>query len=149
VEIPLKVRLVDLGSVYNGTQFIVPDEFFAYRSLDSIVRSQTETGIPLIQFGVIGLDVPVYLDGNSQKVLYGLEAAELKIVNTSISRFTQCVVRMSEMFPFYSEDSDVDDWEAGARNVENVIREIDPDAYCEGSYWYEFRWDVSMGDFHD
>ncbi|MGW5641146.1 hypothetical protein [Streptomyces sp. NPDC003832] len=62
--------------------------------------------------------------------------------------FVECVRLLTEIFPFYSEEADDGEWEAGARRVQETIREIDAAAYQEGSFWYEFRWDVSMGEFH-
>ncbi|MFE1028565.1 SUKH-4 family immunity protein [Streptomyces sp. NPDC058818] len=145
----MNIDLVNLGVVHGGADLIVPETFFSYRSLDSFEAVESDSGKALIRFGVFGLSVSVYLDQNSQEVLYGLEPGDVNIVNTSSSHFTQCVLRLSEMFPFYAEGSDSDEWEAAAQRVEDVIRDIDPSAYHEGSFWYEFRWDVTMGDFHD
>ncbi|AQS65618.1 SUKH-4 family immunity protein [Streptomyces pactum] len=145
----MNIDLVNLGIVHGGAELIVPHEFFSYRSLDSLEAVESDSGKALIRFGVFGLSVSVYLDQDSQEVLYGLNPGDVNIVNTSFPHFTQCVLRLSEMFPFYAEDSDADEWEEAAQRVEDVIREIDPSAYREGSFWYEFRWDVTTGDFHD
>ncbi|MDI6521793.1 SUKH-4 family immunity protein [Streptomyces coelicoflavus] len=145
----MNIDLVNLGVTQGGKELIVPEEFFSYRSLDSLEEVESGSRKVLIRFGVFGLSGSVYLDQDSQEVLYGLDPRDVNIVNTSVSHFTQCAVRLSEMFPFYTEDSEVDEWEAAAQRVEDAIREIDPSVYREGSFWYEFRWDVTMGDFHD
>ncbi|MGW1898920.1 SUKH-4 family immunity protein [Streptomyces hirsutus] len=145
----MEVQFVTLELAQGGTALTVPDEFFAYRSLDAIERLRQGSGRSLIRFGVIGLESSVYLDEFSGEVLSGMDPGELEMVNTEISRFTQCVIRLADIFPFYGEDSDADEWEVGAQRVEGIIREVDPNAYHEGSYWYEFRWDVSMGEFYE
>lgn len=145
----MNIDLVNHGAVRGGAELIVPEKFFSYRSLDSFETVESDSGKVLIRFGVFGLSVSMYLDQDSQEVLYGLNPGDVNIVNTSFSHFAQCVLRLSEMFPFYAEDSDVDEWEEAAQRVEDVIREIDPSAYREGSFWCEFRWDVTMGDLHD
>ncbi|GGW25186.1 hypothetical protein GCM10010294_70550 [Streptomyces griseoloalbus] len=145
----MEIQLVDLKVARDNAMLTVPKEFFGYRSLDAAERVQGGSGRSLIRFGVIGLGVSVHLDESSGEVLSGADSGELDMVNTAISHFAQCVILLADMFPFYEEGSDVDEWEAGAQRVENIIREVDPNAYREGSYWYEFRWDVSMGEFYE
>ncbi|MEU5521851.1 SUKH-4 family immunity protein [Streptomyces sp. NPDC047860] len=145
----MDVDLVNIEIAQDGATLTVPSEFFSYRSLDVAEKVQAGSDRSLIRFGLIGLKSSIYFDQDSGEVLHGLNPEELGIVNTTISRFTECIVRVAEMFPFYDEGSDVDEWEAGAQRVEDVIGEVDPSAYRDGAFWYEFRWDVSMGDFHE
>ncbi|MER7780438.1 SUKH-4 family immunity protein [Streptomyces sp. NPDC096191] len=145
----METQLVTLEVARSGTELVVPKLSFSSRALDEAEQVGPAFGRNLIRFGAFGLRSSVYFDETSQEVLYGMNPKDVALVNTSLSRFTQCVVRVSEIFPFYDEESDVDDWEAGAQRVEDVIREVDLSAYREGAYWYEFRWDVSMGDFHE
>ncbi|MFD5006636.1 SUKH-4 family immunity protein [Streptomyces mutabilis] len=145
----METQIVTIKAARSGTELIVPKEFFSYRALDEAERVDSASGRKLIRFGVFGLGSSMYFDEASREVLYGRTPQDVELVNTSLSAFTQCVVRLGEIFPFYDEEADVDEWEAGAQRVEDVIREVDLDAYREGAYWYEFRWDVSMGDFHE
>ncbi|MEV7796399.1 SUKH-4 family immunity protein [Streptomyces sp. NPDC087512] len=143
----MEIQLVTLKDARSGTELVVPEKFFSYMALDQAESVDLALGRNLIRFGVFGLGSSMYFDEASQEVLYGISPRGVELVNTSLSRFTQCVVRLSEISPFYGEEVDVDQWEAGAQRVEDVIREVDLSAYREGAYWYEFRWDVSMGDF--
>ncbi|MFK4152935.1 SUKH-4 family immunity protein [Streptomyces fungicidicus] len=145
----MEIQLISLNVARDGVALAVPKEFFGYRSLDEAERVQGDSGRSLIRFGIIGMSTSVYLDESSGRVLSGVDSRELDMVNTTVSRFTQCAIRLAEIFPFYEEGSDVDEWEAGAQRVEDVVREVDPEAYREGAYWYEFRWDVSMGEFYE
>ncbi|WP_159027752.1 SUKH-4 family immunity protein [Streptomyces pactum] len=144
----MNTHFVSLGVMHGEAEFLVPRGFFTYRALDAPEMVESDSGRTLIRFGVMGLSVSMYLDKDSQEVLYGLSPGDVNIVNTSVSHFTQCILRLSDIFPFYDDDCDSDEWEVGAEKVEDVIREVDPSAYHEGSYWYEFRWDVTMGNFH-
>ncbi|MFG2317685.1 SUKH-4 family immunity protein [Streptomyces tendae] len=144
----MDIQLVTLTVGQSGTELIVPKEFFAYRALDEVESVSAGADVSLVRFGEFGMDSSMYFDVASSQVLYGMSAEDAELVNTSLSRFTQCIVRLGRMFPFYDDVSEVEEWEEAANRVERTIREIDPDAYHEGAYWYEFRWDVSMGDFH-
>ncbi|MEV5019302.1 SUKH-4 family immunity protein [Streptomyces sp. NPDC053780] len=145
----MEIRLVTLDVARSGTDLVVPEEFLSYRALDEVEPVESPLGRRLIRFGSFGLESSMYFDEASQEVLYGMIPQDVEMVNTSPSHFTQCIVRLSEIFPFFGEESDVDEWEAAARGVEDIIREVDTRAYYEGAYWNEFRWDVSIGDFHE
>lgn len=133
---------------------IVPGEFFAYRALEAVERVSSDAGRSLLRFGTIGspgpvgVAVSVFVDEETGEVVSGIEPGDVTPVNTSLRLFVDCAVRLAEMFPYYSEDSEYEDWEAGAQRVQEAVCEIDASAYQEGAYWYEFRWDVSRGEFH-
>ncbi|MDN3250944.1 MULTISPECIES: SUKH-4 family immunity protein [unclassified Streptomyces] len=145
----METQIVTIKVARSGKELIVPKEFFSYRALDEAESVYSVSGRNLIRFGAFGLGSSMYFDEASREVLYGRNPQDVELVNTSLSSFTQCVVRLGGIFPFYDEEADVDDWEAGAQRVEDIIREVDSGAYREGAYWYEFRWDVSMGEFHE
>jgi hypothetical protein len=152
--VPLDIDLIGIPVEGGQSELIVPDEFFAYRALDVAVRVSSDAGRSLFRFGTIGspgpigVAVSVFVDEESGVVVSGIEPDDVIPVNTSLGLFVDCVRRLAEIFPFCSEDSDYEEWEAGAQRVQEVICEIDAAAYQEGAYWYEFRWDVSMGEFH-
>ncbi|MER6678083.1 SUKH-4 family immunity protein [Streptomyces sp. NPDC000983] len=150
----LDIDLIRISVEGGNSELIVPVEFFAYRSLGEAVRFSAEAGRSLIRFGTIGTPGPVgvavsvFVDEDSGEVVSGIEPDDTAPVNASLGMFVECVRCLTEIFPFYSEESDDEEWEAGARRVQETIREIDAAVYQEGSFWYEFRRDVSMGEFH-
>lgn len=146
--VKLNIELVRIPVKGGRSELIVPDVFFAYRALDVAERVSTEKGRSLVRFGVIGRATSVFVDEVSGEVLTGVDPGDVTVANTSITHFTDCVSRLAGIFPFYSENSEYEEWEAAARRVQEVVCEVDAAAYQEGAFWYEFRWDVSMGDFH-
>ncbi|MEU9731464.1 SUKH-4 family immunity protein [Streptomyces sp. NPDC048002] len=150
----MDIDLVRIVVEDSGFDFVVPVEFFGYRVVDEVEHVPTDAGRTLIRFGTIGrpgplgVGVSVFVDEETGEVVSGMEPDDVAPVNTSPALFTDCVRRLADIFPFYAEGSDPEDWEAGAQKVEEAIREIDSAAYQEGAFWYEFRWDVTMGDFH-
>ncbi|MCX4905729.1 SUKH-4 family immunity protein [Streptomyces sp. NBC_00878] len=145
----MEFNLVSVPVPSGDFELVVPDRFFAFRSLDVAERVASAEGGHLIRFGIIGRATSVFIGEDSGRVLSGMGPNDVAIVNTSLSQFIECVRDLTAMAPFYSEDSDLDEWENAALRVEELIRRVDPSAYVEGSFWYEFRWDVTMGDFHE
>ncbi|MFC8198724.1 SUKH-4 family immunity protein [Streptomyces sp. NPDC057298] len=148
VGVIVEFNLVNVPVPSGDFELAVPDRFLGYHSLDVAETVATEGGY-LTRFGIFGRATSVFVDEDSGRVLSGVDPNAVEIVNTSLSRFIECVRDLTTMAPFYSEDSDPDEWENAALRVEEVIRRIDPSAYGESSFWYEFRWDVTMGDFHE
>ena len=153
--VPLDIDLIGIPVEGGPSELIVPDEFFAYRALDAAERVPSAAGRALLRFGTIGSPGPigaavsVFVDEESGEVVSGFGPDDVTPVNTTLGLFTDCVSRLAEIFPYSAEDSDYEEWKAGAERVQEAICEIDAAAYQEGAYWYEFRWDVSMGEFHE
>ncbi|MGW0828635.1 SUKH-4 family immunity protein [Streptomyces sp. NPDC002845] len=145
----MDLRLINIPVEGGVFELTVPNEFFAYRSLDSAQRVRSDSRRSLIRFGAVGRAASVFIDEESDEVLSGVHPDDASLVNSSVAQFVDCVRRVGDAFPFYSADSDFEEWEAAAQRVQDIICEVDSAAYREGSFWYEFRWDVSMGDFHD
>jgi len=51
------------------------------------------------------------------------------------------------LFPFYDRDTSLEDREAVATKIGNVIRRIDSVAIRPDSFWETFVDDVTIGDF--
>ncbi|MER5750104.1 SUKH-4 family immunity protein [Streptomyces sp. NPDC002088] len=145
----MAISSVNISVAGGGPDFIVPSGFFAYRTLELAERVDAGERRFLIRFGIIGRVTSVFLDEDSWEVLSGLYSGDVVLVNASMSKFMDCISGLADMVPFYSADSDSGEWEAAAQRVQEFICEVDPSAYYEGGFWYDFRWDVSMGDFHE
>lgn len=145
----MDIRLVGIIVEGGGVELVIPEEFFAYRSLSSAERVASGSVRPLVRFGVFGRGVSLFFDEESGAVLSGVDPGDVALVNTSVGQFTECIQRLAAIYPFYSADSEFDAWEDAAQRVQDIVCEVDSAAYYEGSFWYEFRWDVSMGDFHE
>lgn len=76
-------------------------------------------------------------------------ADERQSVNSSVEAFNRKIDELSSRFPFYVEDSDLDDWDSAARMVRDVVAEIDPLAGDEQGFWSYFSSDVGGGDFFE
>ncbi|MET8824949.1 SUKH-4 family immunity protein [Streptomyces sp. NPDC004610] len=144
----MDLRLVTISVPGSGMELSAPEEFFAFRALDEPGEARSSEHGALVRFGLVGRAASVFLSEDSGEVFSGMTVENLTLVNTSLARFVECTRKLSALFPLYSSDSDFEEWERGAQRVQEVVGEIDPAAYFEGAFWYEFRWDVSMGDFH-
>ncbi|MFD7232129.1 SUKH-4 family immunity protein [Streptomyces sp. NPDC059881] len=139
--------VVDLsGDV--GMDLVVPSSFFAYHAMDRAERVYSNS-FGFVKFGTIGRAVGIFVSEETGHVVSGVTLDDTDFVNGSIGQFTSCVRELTDKFPYYSANSASGDWEQGAQVVEETVKGIDAMAYREGSFWYEFRWDVSMGEFHD
>ncbi|MBU5944232.1 SUKH-4 family immunity protein [Streptomyces griseoincarnatus] len=134
----------------ESRELCVAAEFLAYAPLDRAERVSSLDGrTSLIRFGVIGRATHVFLDERTGWVVSGFNAADVALMNTSLDRFVECVARLAAFYPYYSAESDDEEWEMAAMRVQQVICEVDAAAYREGSFWYDFRWDVTQGDFYE
>ncbi|PAZ15336.1 hypothetical protein CLM62_14190 [Streptomyces sp. SA15] len=145
----MEVSYVNVPLEDGVLELTVPSEFFSYRPLTQAERVSSGTRSSLIKFGAIGRATSVYLDRDSGEVLSGVEPGDVALINTSMGKFFDCISRLAEIYPYYPAESEHEDWEAAAQRVQDIVCEVDATAYQEGLFWYEFRWDVSMGDFHD
>ncbi|WP_399925100.1 SUKH-4 family immunity protein [Streptomyces kanamyceticus] len=118
-----------------------------YRAADSLERTEVD-GHSLLKFGSTGAFGSVLFDAESGKVLEtDREARETALVNSSLEHFSACIESFINAFPFYESGEDDEEAEEAAQGIEDAIIRIDPDAYYEGSFWYEVRWSVAIGDF--
>ncbi|MFD7614364.1 SUKH-4 family immunity protein [Streptomyces sp. NPDC059828] len=119
-----------------------------YRASNYLQRVTIAGHGECIRFGSVGAFGSILLDPVDGRIVEsGSGLSEVTLVNSSLDCFTTSVKALINRFPFYSVDSDPDDWERAARDIEDSLRRIDSDAYTEGSFWYELRWSISIGDF--
>ncbi|WP_073948718.1 SUKH-4 family immunity protein [Streptomyces kebangsaanensis] len=95
----------------------------------------------------MGHHVGVYLQRDSGIVFAGASLNDLVFANSSIRHFNECANGVVDRFPFYDEGSDLDDCEVAAGDLERIIRDVDPPAADEGTFWSDFIADVSIGDY--
>lgn len=101
-----------------------------------------------ICFGTTGLFGRILIDSESGAVVEIHEGeTSVKFVNSSIEKFVECLNFFSLLLSGAGGEPDGDSEEL-ADQLESAIRRIDSDAYTEGRFWYEIRWDVSLGDFN-
>jgi hypothetical protein len=90
------------------------------------------------------------LDASSGCVVEIHTGSGVSLVNTSLESFTDCLeVFVEHLARLESNDGDEGVDEEVASGLEASILWIDPDAFSEGSFWYELRWSVVIGDFSD
>ncbi|OSZ61569.1 hypothetical protein OQI_04485 [Streptomyces pharetrae CZA14] len=113
----------------------------------------TMNGREVIEFGSTGFFGSLLVDVSSGSILERVQdATNLSMVNTSLSAFNNCLEMFSEYFPLDQiddEDASIERNARVAREIESDVKRIDPEAYEEGSFWYEVRWSVAIGDFED
>ncbi|MFD3442773.1 SUKH-4 family immunity protein [Streptomyces sp. NPDC058685] len=139
-------RLVDSD---QGSELEVPAGSVGqvYRSSERLLQVVIGDRVYL-KFGSTGLFGSILLDPTTGRVLEaGKSMDSVSLVNTSLSHFIACLSSLVERFPFYSSDSEDDEWESAALGLESVVRQVDQEAYDEGSFWYEIRWSIASGDF--
>ncbi|WP_158679174.1 SUKH-4 family immunity protein [Streptomyces sp. Tu 6176] len=132
-----------------GLSVNVPDSFFFFKANDGLERLTSGSGEVYYQFWRRGHDVGVYLHGESGRVFAGASLNDLVFANSSVDCFTECVEKITERSPFYSEDADLEECELAARALEGVVFGIDPSAIAEGTFWSDIISDISIGDYFE
>jgi hypothetical protein len=144
----VKFDLVEIGpaSPDSDATLQVPKEFMTYSAADN-VKKVIVNGVEYLEFGSFGFAGSALLDANTGKVYARYYDDQLVFVNSSLGKFSECVKRLLQIYPFYEEGSEFEEWKAAGLRVEKIAREVDPEAYVDGeSFWFDFRWDVVMGD---
>jgi hypothetical protein len=127
---------------------VVPAEFITYKAAESVTEL-TIDGVTYWRFGTFGMDGDALLHPESGVVKARYPHGPVHFVNSSMEAFTKCVEGVLAMYPFYGEDSEPEVCEAAAVRVEGFIQRVDPVAYEDDTFWFDFRWDVTLGDFWD
>ncbi|MGW5449269.1 SUKH-4 family immunity protein [Streptomyces asiaticus] len=119
-----------------------------YRASERLECVAIEDHGEFLKFGSAGMFGSILLDPRSGQVMEsGRDLTSVSLVNTSLQCFISCVRGFIGCFPFYSRDSDSDEWESVAQKIEELVCRLDPEAYHEDSFWFEVRWSVATGDF--
>ncbi|MER6617835.1 SUKH-4 family immunity protein [Streptomyces xantholiticus] len=126
----------------------VPAEFLTYKAAESVTELVIE-GIAYWRFGTFGMDGDALIHPESGMVKARFPGGPIIFVNSSLEAFADCVEGILAMYPFYGEDSKFEDWEAAAARVEDFVQRVDPAAYADDTFWFEFRWEIVQGDYWD
>jgi hypothetical protein len=130
---------------------MVPKHFFGrrYSALAEPLVVDSPSGTRLVRFGNTMLYGGIYLNPSTGEVLELVDhpGATPLPVNTTLERFTMTVKTVIEMFPFYSDNSELEDRVKAAKEIAAAIRRIDPTALTPDSFWGTFIDDVINGDF--
>ncbi|MEV4339082.1 SUKH-4 family immunity protein [Streptomyces sp. NPDC049590] len=107
-----------------------------------------------VWFGSSGATGRLMVDADSGNVVVAHDASTVIFVNESLGKFIEClevfssvVLHVEECDPAEVNDEDDDEDERMARRLEDRVRMVDSRAYKEGTFWYDIRWDVSLGDW--
>ncbi|MFD5856773.1 SUKH-4 family immunity protein [Streptomyces chartreusis] len=152
-----KLQLIELSNVdgwvsgLEGVLFVPGDPVFnVYQPVES-VETIAIGSRRMIRFGRTGVFGALLVDLGSENVVQQIQGnPEVSLVNTSISAFNSCLEVLLDRLPLDElEDEDEEDERSGrvAREIESALKEIDPQAYTDDSFWCEVRWSVATGDF--
>ncbi|MFD4907605.1 SUKH-4 family immunity protein [Kitasatospora purpeofusca] len=119
-----------------------------YRAASTLTRITSLEHGNFVRFGSTGLFGSILLDAASGAVVrLERNANHVSLVSTSIPNFVAAVKAVIERFPFYDSDSDDGEWVAAARDVEGIVRAVDPEAFIQDGFWETLVSDIEIGDF--
>jgi hypothetical protein len=103
----------------------------------------------LLAFGTCGYFGRICLETGSGAVVHAPEPQSplRSPVNADLDRFDESVAAVRVLFPFYSDDSEADEWEAAAEQLRATLLGIDTTAGEHNGFWETFLDDVAMGDY--
>lgn len=133
----------------GGSHVRVAPSFCFYKPAEKLGSVTIDGAGTFVRFGKIGRDTGIYLHEETGQIYSWFDSDEKQFINSSIDAFNGIIGELSRRYPFYSEDTDVEDWEAAARMVRSIVTEIDPLAADEESFWSYFSSDVGGGDFFE
>ncbi|GAA2733494.1 SUKH-4 family immunity protein [Streptomyces nogalater] len=150
----LKVENVEFPGEPSFGSFRVPTEtvdgvFTPVRPLQHVQIGKRS----FVWFGSSGATGRLMVDSGSGSVFETHDASTVTFVNESLGKFIECLEAFSSVVLDGAEnrdpadEADEDEGERMARRLEERIRMIDPRAYEEDTFWYDIRWDVSLGDW--
>ncbi|MFD3682483.1 SUKH-4 family immunity protein [Streptomyces sp. NPDC058613] len=120
-----------------------------YRAASALTRSAPPLEHrTLVRFGSTGLFGSILLDTVTGAVVKcERDANHVSLVNSSLAEFVAVVKAVIERFPFYDSDSDDSEWASAARDVEGIVRAVDPGAFIQDGFWETLVNDIEIGDF--
>jgi hypothetical protein len=102
----------------------------------------------LIRFGDLGLWGSIYADPATDEAIEEYPPTVPRLANSSLIQFSRTTKALIELFPYYDDGADLDEREAAAKRLRQVIRSVDQAAVDDpDSFWSTFLDDVSIGDF--
>jgi hypothetical protein len=113
-----------------------------------IADRATQPTEDLVCFGSSGLDGKICIEVPSGSIVrvFG-DASTRRLVNSDLEAFTAVVSAVIERFPFYTQDSELEDWTRAADDIRGIVAGIDPPALADTGFWETFTDDVENGDY--
>jgi hypothetical protein len=90
------------------------------------------------------------LDPANGRVLDVMDLDEpvVRIANSSLKQFSECIRAVIDLFPYYHEGADFDEIDAATGRISAKLNDIDPVALEDpDGFWRTFVDDVQMGDY--
>lgn len=102
----------------------------------------------LVAFGSTGLFGRICVEPASRRIVQvpTIRSEQVNAVNADLAAFTACVQATIDRFPFYDQESESEDWEAAAKDLEVKLAAIDHVTLAHNGFWETFVSDVSIGD---
>ena len=125
----------------------VPRGAFGYQPMNPAhPLSGDETG-ELICFGSDGLFGRICVRASSGEVVTvpNPERISTYLANSDLDRFAECMRAAIDRLPYYDGDSELDDWEWAAKDLEGMLFAIDPATQSYPGFWENFVADVTTG----
>ncbi|GGK81457.1 SUKH-4 family immunity protein [Mangrovihabitans endophyticus] len=125
----------------------VPRGLGGYDLLDQARPLPGDDTADLICFGTVGPFGRICVRASTGAVVHvpNPERITTNTVNTDLDRLAGCVRAVADRFPFYSADSDPEDWDRAAADLRAALAAIDPAAEANHGFWQTFVDDVAMG----
>jgi len=143
---PIPKEVLDVLARTEVPKCFVSARYFATPDLSWV---DGPGGKRLVRFGDISLGGWMCIDPSTGHVVdvMGLDHPVLRLANSSIGHFSDCVRGVIELFPYYHRE-DYDDFEAAGEKIAARLNDIDPAALSDkDGFWRTFVDDVQMGDF--
>jgi hypothetical protein len=127
----------------------IPKRFFGYSAAEQVSRVNLPSRGPLVRFGTWGPFVGMYVDPSTNEVFSSVERplTAPRLVNSTLKHFGETVKAVLAMFPLYSREAELEERQAVAAKVADVIARIDAVASTPDTFWSTFIDDLVIGDF--
>jgi len=114
-----------------------------------VAERATLVAADLVCFGESGPDGRICLEvpGGAVVRVWDHNPSVRRLVNSDLGLFSSCVKAVIERFPFYQQDSELEQWTAAANDIRTIVADIDPPAIADTGFWESFTDDIEMGDY--
>jgi hypothetical protein len=101
----------------------------------------------LVAFGSAGLFGRICVEPATGRIVQvpTTHSEQVNSVNADLPAFTTCVQVAFDRFPFYARESESEDWDAVAKELEATLAAIDSVTLAHVGFWEAFVSDMSDG----
>ncbi|WP_188285827.1 SUKH-4 family immunity protein [Streptomyces sp. CBMA29] len=143
----MKIQLINIKTPDGKLTIETPRAFFGLTAADELTVTPNADHEEYIHFADLSPRPKFYIQQRTGNIVAGIDLDHLVFANTSITLFNSSVLEAASQYPYYSQESEPEEWELAAEALERALYRIDPLAVEPGTYWYEFRWSVAIGDY--